>query len=237
MMMDLMRKGMSFDEAHDLAQKKYPSPKKEMKGMMHYDEKKAAWHMKKGAKPDFLDMDKDGDRKEPMTKALKDKEKAKASIEYVFMETSIQEVVAVVQASGETKLKISGIAFHEGFNKNKWSITRAGVENVVKQMIGSDLTLNHPPTKEKGVGFVRNMDGGVNDAVVGVVTEAKVVDVEAGMKSTTLPKFFVPNYSPHWKAVCGLVANTELALAGGESLFRLPKMAVWFSRPISNLTT
>ena len=180
MMMDLMRKGMSFDEAHDLAQKKYPSPKKEMKGMMQYDEKKAAFYMKKSAKPDFLDMDKDGDRKEPMSKALKDKEKAKASIEYVFMETSIQEVVAVVQASGETKLKISGIAFHEGFNKNKWSITRAGVENVVKQMIGADLTLNHPPTKEKGVGFVRNMDGGVNDAVVGIVTEAKVVDVEGG---------------------------------------------------------
>lgn len=30
---------------------------------------------KKKAKPDFLDMDKDGDKKEPMKKALKDKEK------------------------------------------------------------------------------------------------------------------------------------------------------------------
>lgn len=30
---------------------------------------------KKQAKPDFLDMDKDGDKKEPMKKALKDKEK------------------------------------------------------------------------------------------------------------------------------------------------------------------
>jgi len=31
----------------------------------------------KKAKPDYLDMDKDGDKKEPMKKALKDKEKAK----------------------------------------------------------------------------------------------------------------------------------------------------------------
>lgn len=103
-----------------------------------------------------------------------------ASIEYVFMETAVEEVVAVVQASGETKLKISGVAFHEGMNKNKWSITRAGVDHIVKQMVGADLTLNHPPTKEKGVGFVRNMDGGVNDAVVGIVTEASVVDTGDG---------------------------------------------------------
>jgi hypothetical protein len=31
--------------------------------------------MKEAAKPDFLDMDKDGDRKEPMKKAIKDKKK------------------------------------------------------------------------------------------------------------------------------------------------------------------
>ena len=49
---------------------------------------------------------------------------------------------------------------------------KAGAEQIVEKMIGADLTLNHPPTKEKGVGFVRNMDGGVNDAVVGVITEA-----------------------------------------------------------------
>ena len=33
--------------------------------------------MLEGAKPDFLDMDKDGDKKEPMKKAIKDKEKGK----------------------------------------------------------------------------------------------------------------------------------------------------------------
>jgi len=37
------------------------------------DDKKAP--AKKGAKPDFLDLDKDGDKKEPMKKAVADKEK------------------------------------------------------------------------------------------------------------------------------------------------------------------
>ena len=37
--------------------------------------KKAKKKVSKNAKPDFLDMDKDGDKKEPMKKALKDKEK------------------------------------------------------------------------------------------------------------------------------------------------------------------
>ncbi len=101
-----------------------------------------------------------------------------ASVEYVFFDTKITEAVAVVQASGDSIVKISGVAFHEGLNKNKWQITRAGVEKIISQMIGADLTLNHPPTKEKGVGFTRNMDGGVNDAVVGVVTEASIVDID-----------------------------------------------------------
>jgi len=35
------------------------------------------------AKPDFLDMDKDGDKKEPMKKAAKDKEKVSESISYL----------------------------------------------------------------------------------------------------------------------------------------------------------
>ena len=31
--------------------------------------------LKEGSKPDFLDMDKDGDKKEPMKKAVADKKK------------------------------------------------------------------------------------------------------------------------------------------------------------------
>ncbi|MAK37448.1 MAG: hypothetical protein CMC15_14930 [Flavobacteriaceae bacterium] len=106
--------------------------------------------------------------------------KKKASVEYVFFDTKITEAIAHVQASGKTIVKISGIAFHEGMNKNMWQITRAGAEEMLTQMVGADLTLNHPPTKEKGIGFTRNMDGGVEDAVVGIVTEAKIVDLDNG---------------------------------------------------------
>jgi len=103
--------------------------------------------------------------------------KKKADVEYIYIDTTITEAVAHVQASGKSVVKISGIAFHEGLNKNKWQITRAGAEKLLEQMIGADLTLNHPPTKEKGIGFTRNMDGGVNDAVVGIVREATIVDI------------------------------------------------------------
>ena len=34
--------------------------------------------MDEAPKPDFLDMDKDGDKKEPMKKAVKDKEEKEA---------------------------------------------------------------------------------------------------------------------------------------------------------------
>ena len=37
----------------------------------------------KGSKPDFLDLDKDGDKKEPMKKAAKDKEKMKEEIDAI----------------------------------------------------------------------------------------------------------------------------------------------------------
>lgn len=160
MMMELMRKGKSFEESHEMALKKYPSPEKELEGMMFYDEKKAGWGMKK--------------------KAGMDEEK-EASVEYVFMETELKEMVATISAgTGKTVIKISGVAFHEGMNKNRWEITKEGAQSIVDKMIGADLTLNHPPTKEKGVGFNRNMDGGVNDAVVGIVTEANFVEVKSG---------------------------------------------------------
>jgi hypothetical protein len=46
---------------------------------------------KKGSKPDFLDMDKDGDKKEPMKKAIADKKKAGPAKESVAVK---KEVVA-----------------------------------------------------------------------------------------------------------------------------------------------
>ena len=88
-------------------------------------------------------------------------------------EISINEIMIEAE-TGRQVVRISGIAFHEGTNKNGWQITRAGADLAVPQMIGADLTLNHPPS-ESGR-FKRNMDGGVTDAVVGIVTEASIVD-------------------------------------------------------------
>ncbi len=46
-------------------------------------------------------------------------------------------------------------------------------------MVGADLTLNHP--KSENGRFRRNMDGGVDEAVVGVVTEATINDKGEGL--------------------------------------------------------
>ena len=97
----------------------------------------------------------------------------------VTIELDVEDARSIVEAStGKTIIEISGIAFHEGFNKNKWSISRAGVQNVVEQMVGADLTLHHP--KPTGHGFARNMNGGVEEAVVGTVKEAWVEEVQGG---------------------------------------------------------
>tara|TARA_R100001463_G_scaffold80099_4_gene134532 strand:- start:1219 stop:3591 length:2373 start_codon:yes stop_codon:yes gene_type:complete len=93
----------------------------------------------------------------------------------VTMEVSVESISATVEAStGNTIMEIKGVAFHEGFNKNKWALTKRGAEAAVKQMFGADLTLNHP--KAKAVGFERNTDGGVNEANVGIVASAELKD-------------------------------------------------------------
>tara|TARA_R110001592_G_scaffold91631_2_gene267974 strand:- start:1396 stop:3810 length:2415 start_codon:yes stop_codon:yes gene_type:complete len=93
------------------------------------------------------------------------------------VEISVDDMV--VQAdTGEYIIAISGIAFHQGTNKNGWEITRAGANLAVSQMIGADLTLNHP--KSENGRFTRNMTGGIDEAVVGFVTEATTVDKMGG---------------------------------------------------------
>ena len=91
----------------------------------------------------------------------------------IDIDFSVDETI-LEASTGRQIVRISGIAFHEGINKNGWQITRAGANLAVSQMVGADLTLNHPPS-ESGR-FKRNMDGGVEDAVVGIVTQASIVD-------------------------------------------------------------
>ena len=114
----------------------------------------------------------------PPGKKMKDGECVKVS---VTLDLEIDEAESVLEAStGDTIIRIKGIAFHEGVNKNRWSLTRAGAQHVVDNFTGTDLTLLHPKTNEVGSGFTRNMDGGVEEAIVGYVTSASMDEDEDG---------------------------------------------------------
>tara|TARA_R100001463_G_scaffold37791_2_gene81268 strand:- start:44 stop:1858 length:1815 start_codon:yes stop_codon:yes gene_type:complete len=99
----------------------------------------------------------------------------------VTLDLDFDEVEAIVEAStGESVIEIRGVAFHEGMNKNKWALTEEGAKLVAQQMKGADLTLNHPAASEHGSGFTRNMDGGVEEAVVGYIKGASFHKTVAG---------------------------------------------------------
>ena len=90
----------------------------------------------------------------------------------VTMDATLTHAESIVEAkTGKTVVKISGVAFHEGMNKNNWSITRAGVDNILPQMIDADVTLNHPKAEQGR--FKRNM-AGIDEGVIGRVTRAWV---------------------------------------------------------------
>ena len=101
----------------------------------------------------------------------------------VTIDLEINDALTLVEAgSGRSIVEISGVAFHEGPNKNNWEITRRAAENISAQMINADVTLYHPDPDD--IGFGRNMDGTVDKAVVGVIKEATVVDAsESGLWS------------------------------------------------------
>jgi hypothetical protein len=89
----------------------------------------------------------------------------------VTCEIDIDSVEVRIEAStGLPVIRISGIAFHDGVNKNSWGIRPELAATVAGDMVNADVTLNHPQA-EMGR-FTRNMDGGVNEATVGVITEA-----------------------------------------------------------------
>lgn len=99
----------------------------------------------------------------------------------VKIDLELKGVEMTVEAStGKTVVLIAGTAFHEGKNKNNWELGAEAARSVAAQMRGADLTLNHPHAD--GAGFTRNMDGGVDEAVVGIVTSAVFIDEGDGWK-------------------------------------------------------
>ena len=101
----------------------------------------------KKAKPDFLDMDKDGDKKEPMKKAIKDKKAKKESIDEVE-EGAFKKAGAKGDGSAKfdemgckkemMKLNQSGCAKHEMYQKvgEKYGCSKANFEKLYASHCG-----------------------------------------------------------------------------------------------------
>ena len=97
----------------------------------------------------------------------------------VTCDIEIETIEARIEAStGKSIMRITGIAFTSGLNKNNWGIKPELASRLTTKMVGADVTLNHP--KAEMGRFRRNMDGGVDEATVGVVTEASYHATEKG---------------------------------------------------------
>ncbi len=98
----------------------------------------------------------------------------------VTLELTLEDVEAkLIAETGKTVYEIRGIAFHEGMNKNNWSLTIEGAKNVAQQMKDSDLTLYHPAANENGAGFTRNEEG-LEESNVGRIVGASFFKTESG---------------------------------------------------------
>jgi len=97
----------------------------------------------------------------------------------VTCEIEIDSIETRIEAStGKSVMRITGIAFTDGVNKNSWGIRPALAQRLTNDMVGADVTLNHP--KSEMGRFRRNMDGGVDEATVGIVTEASYHQTSSG---------------------------------------------------------
>lgn len=151
-------------KTHEEYEKKMGGDKEmKMEGYQHDDEKKkkASYHT-------------DGDCREGYEK--KDGMCVRVA---VTCDITIDEVEARVEATtGKNVIRISGVAFTDGINKNNWGIRAELAARLADEMVGADITLNHP--KAEMGRFRRNMEGGVDEAVVGEVTEASYISRSNG---------------------------------------------------------
>ena len=90
---------------------------------------KKAGKVEEAGKPDFLDLDKDGDKKEPMKKAAKDKKEEKVD------ETTVSGSVATASPSGKSSSGSMqfGKGVYEGFNNS--------VESMITESINIESTM------------------------------------------------------------------------------------------------
>ena len=74
---------------------------------MDYEQKFEQVQTEAKAKPDFLDMDKDGDKKEPMKKAVKDKEAKKDKKESIDYKEQLAEQLSQVLSKKKTERSLT----------------------------------------------------------------------------------------------------------------------------------
>ena len=156
----------------------------------------------KGSKPDFLDLDKDGDKKEPMKKAAKEKKEeteynyVNAYVEKVMgADTTMRMMAAKDRAKGKDKLlsKKEGDANAANMQaKIKMSPSYAGAmgEEVIKSGIFTEEEIAKFLWVEFDEGYQRNPEKDPQNKPYREKTKAeRMADPERGINSPAFKKF------------------------------------------------
>jgi hypothetical protein len=114
-------KGMKKKDAEDFAATKHKGLPEKVKA------KKT-----EGAKPDFLDADKDGDKKEPMKKAMSDKKEKKVD------ETTVSGSVATAPAATKSKGMVFGKGVYESLDNKLENMISEGMNVTVNMAAGEE---------------------------------------------------------------------------------------------------
>ena len=156
----------------------------------------------KGSKPDFLDLDKDGDKKEPMKKAAKEKKEeteynyVNAYVEKVMgADTTMRMMAAKDRAKGKDKLLSKKRGEQEAANmsrKIKMSPSYAGAmgEEVIKSGIFTEEEIAKFLWVEFDEGYQRNPEKDPQNKPYREKTKAeRMADPERGINSPAFKKF------------------------------------------------
>ena len=156
----------------------------------------------KGSKPDFLDLDKDGDKKEPMKKAAKEK---KEETEYNYVNTYLEKVMGadttmrMMAAKDRMKGKDKLLSKKEGdknaahmAKKIKMSPSYAGAmgEEVIKSGIFTEEEIAKFLWVEFDEGYQRNPEADPQNKPYKEKSKAeRMADPERGINSPAFKKF------------------------------------------------
>jgi hypothetical protein len=137
--------------------------------------KKSGKVEEQGAKPDFLDMDKDGDKKEPMKKAVADKKEKKVA------ETTVSGSVATAPASGKSK---GGMQFGKGVYEGAIAESyEKKLDTVLAEAMNVTVTMNSQPNGSPGKTINVSADGEDAEKLAEILKLAGVGSQSSGCSS------------------------------------------------------